>query len=316
MTAKAMEFIKYSVVVLLEEREENFFDYIKLLDGIFSSIGETFEILVIANGTEWLLAPELKKLKSINGKLKAFALNSKTTQAVCLKAALKESDGEIVVACGSYQQISKSSLIRSIKSMDDETDVITPWRERRIDPHFNQLQSKVFNFMVKKITRTNFKDLSCNVKVFRREVIEETRLYGNMYRFLPIIASQKGFKCKEISCEHYQERGKTGFYSLSEYVGRIIDILTLYFTVRFSRKPLRFFSVIGSGFIFAGVILFSYVFVQRLFIGYPLGNHELLLLSVLLVVLGVQAASAGLLGEIVTFIYGRKRREYTIDKKI
>jgi len=154
------------------------------------------------------------------------------------------------------------------------------------------------------------------VRVFRREVLEETKIYGNMYRFLPIVAARKGFKTTEVNCEHYQERGKTGFYGLSAYITRFIDIFTLYFNTRFTKKPLRFFNSIGLGFFLVGLFITSYIFVQKFSMGRPIGDRPMLLLAIFFMVLGVQAASVGLLGEIIAFIHGRHRKEYTIEKII
>ncbi len=137
-----------------------------------------------------------------------------------------------------------------------------------------------------------------------------------MYRFLSIVAARKGFKSKEVKCEHYQERGRTGFYSLPAYVERIIDIFTLYFNTRFTRKPLRFFSGLGAVFLVIGLLITSYVFVQKIFMGLPIGDRPLLLLAILFMVLGVQAASVGLLGEIIAFTHGRSSKEYNIEKQI
>jgi glycosyltransferase involved in cell wall biosynthesis len=308
--------MKYSVIILLEERNEGFPQFLRVLYQIFSSQKEPFEILIMANGTEGFLKNELEKVQDINNRLKAFALNKKASQAVCLKAALKESSGQIIVVCGSYQQITSDSFDRLLERLDDGADIISPWRQNRVDPFFNQFQSKVFNALVRKITKSGLHDLSNTVRIFRRKVLEETEVYGNMYRFLPITASQKGFKYREVKCEHYQEQGKTGFYALSEYLNRILDIFTLYFTTGFTRKPLRFFSSIGFIFLIFGIMITSSVFMQKIFMNHPIGGRPILLLAILFMVLGVQAASVGLLGEIITFTHGRQKKEYTIEKTI
>jgi len=308
--------VKYSVIILLEEQHQDFAPFIQNLYDLFSSREDSFEILIMANGTEGFLKNELKSLQSCNDRLKAFALNKKTPQAVCLKAGFRESNGEIIVVCGSYQQITKNSFIQLLESLDDKTDIISPWRQHRIDPSFNQFQSRVFNSLVRWISKADLHDLSCTIKIFRRQVLKDTKIYGNMYPFLPIIAARKGFRNKEVKCEHYQERGKTGFYSLSEYITRIIDIFTLYFNTRFTRKPLRFFSALGAIFLVAGLLITAYVFAQRIFMGQLIGGRPILLLAILFMVLGVQAASVGLLGEIIAFTHGRQRKEYTIEKKI
>ena len=306
--------IKYSVIVLLEEDSKDFSGFIKELYDIFSRKGDSFEILVIANGTEGFLRDEARCIYRYNDHLKLFTINKKTSQAVCLRAALKESGGEIVVVCGSYQQITKDSFSQLLDAFDDETDIISPWRQNRVDPSFNQFQSRVFNELVRIVTGTELHDLSCTVKIVRREVLEETELYGNMYRFLPILASRKGFTYKEVQCEHYQERGETGFYSFFEYLERIIDILTLYFNTRFTRKPLRFFGSIGMLFFTVGLLILGYIFLERFLSDYPIGDRPaLLLMSVLFITLGIQAAGGGLLGEIIVFTQGRNIKEYSVS---
>jgi len=308
--------IKYSIIVLLEEEHQDFASFIRNLHTIFSSRKGSFEIIIMANGIGGFLRSQLTELQALNHRLKAFEFNTKTTQAVCLKTALNESSGNILVVCGPYQQITSESLSQLLDSLDDKTDIISPWRRHRVDPSFSQFQSRLFNFLVRKLVKSDLHDLSCAVKICRRKVLEETKIYSNMYRFLPIVAAGKGFKTIEVKCEHYQERGKTGFYTVSDYITRIIDIFTLYFNTRFTRKPLRFFSSIGLGFLLMGFLATAYVFVQRFFVGHPIGDRPLLFVALCFLVLGVQAASVGLLGEIIVFTHGRQREEYTVEKKI
>jgi hypothetical protein len=306
--------LKYSVIVLLEEQHEDFAEFIQDLYNLFSSRKESFEILIMANGTGGFLRDQLAELQNCNDKLKAFELNIKTPQAICLKTGLKASSGKIIITCGSYKQITERSFLRLLDSLDDELDIISPWRQNRIDPRFKRFQSKLFNTLVRRITRYDLHDLSCTVRIFRREVLEETEVYGNMYRFLPIIAARKGFKTKEVKSEHCREPGRIYFFALSDYVSRLIDIFTLYFNLRFTRKPLRFFSTIGLAFLLIGLFMGSYVLLERIFMGYPIGNRPTLILAILSSVLGVQVASVGLLGEIIAFVHGRHRKEYTIEK--
>jgi hypothetical protein len=307
--------LKYSVIVLLEEQHEDFARYIRSLHDLFSKRGDSFEIIIMANGTGGFLRNKLPHLNGIAGNLMSFEFNTRTRQAVCLKAGLKESNGEIIVACGFYQQITNDSLGRLLDSLDDETDIISPWRRQRVDSRFRRFRSAAFNALVRKIIRTDLHDLNCTVRIFRREVLEETQLYGNMYRYLPILAAEKGFRTKEMECEHYQEQGgKSGPSNLPEYFTRGIDLLTLYFNTRFTRKPLRFFSGIGILFLAIGLFVTSYIFAQKFLLGQAIGDRPILLIGILLMVLGVQAASVGLLGEIIVFAHGRQRREYTIEK--
>ena len=248
--------MKYSIIVLLEleEMHEGSVQFIQNLKELFSNRQEPFEILVIANGIGEFLKNELMALLNRHDKVKAIEFNAKTTQAVCLKSALVETRGDIVVVCGSYQQITDDSLLKLLDNIDNETDIVSPWRQHRVDSALNQFQSKIFNALVRKLTASNYHDTSCTVKVFRREVLESVEIYGNMYRFLPILSDQKGFKTKEIKCEHYQQHGKSTYYGLAHYINIFIDIFTLYFNTWFTKKPLRFFSAIGVVLIFHGAV--------------------------------------------------------------
>ncbi len=311
-----MNTIKYSVIVLLEEPSQDFVKYLAILDSLFSQTGNRFEILVIANGTEGFFKEKVKELEELSAPIKCISFNRMTAAAICLKVALGQSSGEIVFVTGSYQQIGDDSIRDLLGAINPNGDVGNPWRQDRVDPWLNRLQSKFFNWIVRKITRSELHDLSCTTRVFRRSVLEDIDFYGGMYRFLPILAARKGYKNVEVKCKHFQERGRVGFYGLSDYLSRIIDICTLYFGIRFSRKPLRFFSGVGLIFLTVGLLTFSYVFVQKIFWAYPIGGRPVLLLAILFMVLGAQATSVGLLAEIVAFTHGRQKKEYSVEKQI
>lgn len=314
------EKIYYSVLVILEEKIKEkivgFSDYIENLYDMFLSREKSFEILIIANGAEGLLRNELHHVEKCRTQLRTFALSKKVPQAVCLTLGFKETAGDIIVVCGPYQQLTNDSFIGMLDAFTDDIDILTPCRENRHDPRFNQLQSRVFNRIVRFITKSDVHDLSCNVKMFRRFVLEDIKLYGNMYLFLPILAERKGYKNKEIQCANYQAIGRTGFYTLSEYFTRMIDIFTLYFNTRFAKKPLRFFSAVGALFILISVLIIFHLCFQKFFLGYGIGNRPALLISVIFMVFGVQAASVGLLGEIIVFIQGRHMKGYNIERYV
>lgn len=306
--------ITYSIIVLLEDAEDDFLQFISNLDQVFTKRSESFEILIMANGTEGFLRGQLELLQPLSGGLKVFAFNKKIPQAVCLKAGLNESTGQKIMVCGSYQQITTGSFYDILDGLKEGIDVVTPCRLNRVDPSFNQVQSKIFNRLAKIATGSEINDLSCTVKLFRKEVIENIDIYGNMYRFLPMLAERKGYRNREVMCEHYQERGRTGFYSFSEYLSRLVDIFTVFFTMRFAWRPLRFFSAVGSVFVLGGLGILGYVLLEKFLLGVPIGQRSEILLGLLLAMLGIQAAGIGLLGEIAIFTYGRSKPQFEIEK--
>jgi hypothetical protein len=313
--------LKYSVIFLLEQRNRDFPRFLKTIDGILDSRQDSYEIIIIANGTGAYLKNIFKENDVSANRIKAYEISNKASQAVCLKSIMKEARGEYMIMCGSFQQITGNSFEDLVDAVDDEADIICPWRQNRHDPAVYKFQSNIFNALLRWITGTKLHDLSCNVRIFRREVIKETELYGNMYRFLPIYAALKGFKCREVQAEHYKEhgeprQGRAGYYYLSVYVSRFIDIFTLYFNTSFSKKPLRFFISIGLVFVLIGLTLMSFMIMQKFMYGYLIGDRPSLLLSIFFMVVGVQAASVGLLGEVIVFSHGRQKKEFVIEKII
>ena len=305
--------LKYSILMMIDEMHAATSEMISSLYHLFLDRQEEFEIIIVNNGVGSWLGESLELFFMDDTRVTYLELFTRNTEAVCLKMGLKESRGNIIVVYGSYQQISNESLLELLRSVEDGSDVVSPWRQHRKDSLFNQVQSKAYNMLINAITQSNIKDLGCKVKIFRREVLEDIEIYGDMYPYLPVLANLKGYKTNEVKCDHYTDHGKTGFYGVSMYFNRLIEIFILYFNTRFTRKPLRFFSTIGVVFFIVGVLITGVVFIQKLIFGFPIGDRPALLSALLFIVLGVQAASVGLVGEIIAFVHGRHRKEYTIE---
>lgn len=322
MTARQNNYtFKYSVIFLLEDQNRDFLRFAKDMYDLFSSRPDSFEMIIIANGTGGFARNMLKGDPVFAGKIKALEMSNKASQAVCLKSILNECKGEFFVVSGAYQQLIPESYEKLLDSVDDDTDIVSPWRQHRFDPSIYKMQSSVFNAIVRWIAGFNMHDLSCNVRIFRREILEQIDLYGNMYRFLPVFSALKGFKNKEVKCEHYKEHGeprkaRAGLYHLSIYLSRIIDIFTLYFNTSFTKKPLRFFSSIGIVSIMIGVIINFILFLQKILYGQNMALRPMFILAIFMLVVGVQSAGIGLLGEIIAFTHGRHKKEYIIEKII
>ncbi|MCF8023990.1 MAG: hypothetical protein K9K82_00685 [Desulfobacteraceae bacterium] len=307
----------YSAIVFLETQYDDFPQFLFKLDRIFSNMEIPYELIVIANGTGNFFRSVQDRFFILGNRMRAFEFGAPVAPAVCLKAVINEARGDILAIFGSYQQLTDDSIEKCIKAMaDPEIEIISPWRQNRVDPAFNQMQSRVFNWLARRFAGTDLHDFSCTVKVCKRQVLQEIDLYGNMFRFFPVLAAARGFAVHELPVNHHEERGRKGFYKPAAYAGRILDIFTLFFNTRFSRKPLRFFSALGMAFVVAGLLLMAFVFGQRIFSGIPIGNRPALFAALLIMILGVLVSSAGLLGEIIAFTNGRHKKEYVIEKVI
>lgn len=311
--------VTYSAIVLFEGKNRQAFpEFLRTMNDVLCATKRRYEIIIVSSGPFDVLDNEFSQFQNeYNSSLKIFELSKRVSETVCFKSGFEESCGDIIISCGSYQQITGESLVELLDSMEDGIDMVCSWRNSRLDSTFIRIQSSLFNRLVRAITKSEFHDLSSSVRLLRRRVIQETEIYGNMYRFLPILAMRNGFKAKEIKCSSHQPCGDlNGSPGSTKYIERITDILTLYFISSFASKPLRFFGFLGVIFLLVGIGVNVFVLMQKFFFGLPLGDRPFLLLGMFLVVLGIQAASTGLLGEIISFVYGRHKRKYTIEKQI
>jgi hypothetical protein len=154
------------------------------------------------------------------------------------------------------------------------------------------------------------------VRIFKRTVTDEIPIYGDQHRFIPLLARRRGFRIKEIRLRQSDKDRYEKGYGPKTYLQRLLDIFTVVFLVRFTKKPLRFFGTIGSIMALLGSVFLAYVIIERLFFGVGLADRPALLLSSLLVVLGIQIFALGLLGELIIFTHARQLKEYTIERVV
>ena len=308
--------MRYTIIFLVEEESDDFAPFFRMINDLFSRKEKEFEIIVVANATGPFVKSQIgDKCVDISSPM-VIAFHRRVPSAACLNAALNESRGEIILTLSPYQELLSESYETLIDSLTPETDLVIPFRKRRHDPFLNKLHSKLLNLALKLVVGEKVHDIGCNAKLFRRQVLEDIDIYGNMLKYLPSLAAQKGFKVKEIECEQQEKARKTRFYSSRLYLNRLVEITNLFFSTNFSKKPLRFFSLIGSGFVSFGVFALLFVGIQKMVAGVPIGNRPLLMVAIISIVAGAQFASFGLLGEIISFVHGRSRREYTIEEII
>lgn len=313
---KEVKSMKYSVIFLIEEESDEFSALFDLIYGFMEKQDKAFEVLVVANGTESFVASELNSHRHNLERLKVIAFPKAVPQPVCLKVALKECSGTEILTLGPFQELSPASYEMVIQAMTDEVDLIVPYRKLRKDAFLNRLHSSILNSVVRWTLGVKLHDIGCSVKFYRREVLEGLELYGNMYRYLPVLAVQKGFKIQEIECDQSVKVRKTRLYNFRLYLDRLIDILNLFFSTNFSKKPLRFFNLVGAGLMFAGALALLYVGTQRVFDDVLIGARPLLMLGMICFVGGTQIAGFGFLGELISFVHGRSHKEYSIEKVI
>jgi hypothetical protein len=268
------------------------------------------ELTVVATDITSEAAADVEKVllqHGISGRV--LNLHRDCDESTAIQVGMSASHGELIALLPSYLQ-SDPANFGSMVAEIDRADYVASWRSPRIDTRRDAFSSSIFNIVTRKLTGVPLHDINSGLRLMKREVAESVPIYGDLHRFLPVLAWMQGYRVTEVKTRHLNQRINEGS---GVYVRRVLDMLTLFFLLKFSRKPLRFFGLIGTTTLMAGTLLTCVVSVQRFF-GVALSDRPVFLLGILLVVLGVQLFSLGLLGELIIFTHGRKLRNYHVAR--
>jgi len=305
--------IELSVIVPVTERYDEVEPLYQSYKSGITATGKRHEFIYVLDGEHPDVLSTLQKLREVGEPIRIITLAKWFGEATALTAAFEKALGNVILTLPAYSQVEASEISRFVAALD-HYDMVIGRRWPRIDPRFNQAQARVFHWLLKLVTHASFQDIGCAVRVFKRRVVDEVSLYGDQHRFLPLLAQRQGFRVLELNVAQSRADAAPRIYGPGVYIRRILDLLTTFFLVKFTKKPLRFFGLLGCGAIFLGGIFTLYVIIERLFFGVPLADRPALLLGSLLVVLGIQIFAIGLIGEIVIFTHAKDLKEYTIER--
>lgn len=304
--------ITISVIIPVSERHDRLVELYGRYREALESLGESFEIIIVLDGPFPDLEAELDSMNDAHSDIRIVKLSQSFGEAATLSAGFEQARGSLLLTLPAYWQVEPSEIGKLVLALEDNS-MIVGCRWPRIDSWMNRLQANVFHRVLNFVADCSFRDLGSGVRLLRKEVADEIPLYGDQHRFLPLLAERAGFRVKEVEVKQSARDSGPRVYRFGVYLRRLLDILTVFFLVKFTKKPLRFFGLIGSGLFAVGGAVLAYVVVQRLFFSMPLADRPALLLSCLLVVLGVQLFALGLIGELVIFAHGRDTKEYKIE---
>ncbi len=276
-------------------------------------LGLSYECIIVLDGPRPDIAPALHELVARDEHVTVLELMRSFGEATALMAGFQRARGQVLLTLPAYPQIETADIGRLIRGLDS-ADLVAAHRWPRAGTPLEILRRKAFHGLVAYVTGLRFKDLGCSARVMRRRVLEEIPLYGDQHRFLPVLADRQGLKVSEVTVRQSPLDRRKGGYPLREYTRRTLDILTVFFLVRFTKKPLRFFGMIGATVFAAGGLVLAWLVAERLLLSHALADRPALLLSSLLIVLGLQLFAIGLLGELMIFTHARDLRDYQIDR--
>lgn len=297
-----------SLIIPIFDEERNVEPLYLQLKSTLDSLGRTYEIIFVDDGSRDGSFGVLKAVSQQDKAVRIIRFGRNYGQTAALAAGFKYARGDILVTMDGDLQNDPRDIPHLLNKMREGYDIVSGWRKKRKDPLFTKkIPSWVANRLISLITGVHLRDYGCALKAYKKEVLKNINLYGEMHRFLPALAGWNGILIGELAVNHHPRRyGKTK-YGLSRIPKVILDLITVKFLLNFSTKPIQLFGIWGLLSLFFGGVSGFAVVLMKILQNKDMTGNPLLYLTILLVVLGIQFIMMGLLGEIMARIYHESR---------
>ncbi|MBI5188446.1 MAG: glycosyltransferase family 2 protein [Nitrospirae bacterium] len=305
-----------SVVIPLYNEEENVQILHEKLRESLDLLKKEYEILFVDDGSTDRTLSILEEIQANDKSVIVLSLRRNFGQTAAFAAGFDFARGDVIVTMDGDLQNDPADIPKLLELVKDH-DLVSGWRKKRKDPFFRRrLPSMIANWLISNVTGVKLHDYGCSFKAYRRDVIKNLKLYGEMHRFIPAVASWYGVRVAEVETIHHPRRRGKSKYGISRTIKVVLDLITVKFLQSFSTKPIQFFGPLGliSGFL--GFLVSLYLSIDKLFFGRDIGGRPLLLLGALLIIVGIQLIGMGLLGEMLVRVYHESQRKpiYVIKK--
>jgi glycosyltransferase involved in cell wall biosynthesis len=293
-----------SVIVPAYNEEKNLEPLIAETKSVLDATGMVYEIIVVDDGSTDGTYALLTRLSRQEARLRAVCLKRNFGQTAAMAAGFAHSRGDVIVAMDGDRQNDPRDIPTLLKKLEEGYDLVCGWRFPREDPFWSRrLPSRCANGLISWITRVKLHDYGCTLKAMRKEIARDLKLYGEMHRFIPAVAYERGARIAELQVRHRPRSWGRSKYGIARTFRVVLDLLTVKFLLSYSTRPLHIFGLLGLVSGSVGFLTAVHLTVQKLFYGVDIGGRPLLLVSVLLIVIGVQFISMGLLGEMLARTY-------------
>ncbi|MBI4765555.1 MAG: glycosyltransferase family 2 protein [Deltaproteobacteria bacterium] len=293
-----------SVIIPFYNEAKNIPIIFEELVPVLEATGQSWEIVAIDDGSFDATFSLLKGEAEQRDHIKVVRLRKNFGQTSALSAGFDSAEGDIIITMDGDLQNDPRDIPPLVAKIREGYDIVSGWREKRKDPFFSRrLPSLIANKMISWVTGVKLHDYGCTLKAFKKEVTKNIRLYGELHRFIPAVASWMGVTIAEIPVNHRVRKFGRSKYGLSRTIRVLLDLITVKFLLTYSTRPIHVFGLWGFLSGLAGFALAGYLTIQRFFFSIPLANRPILLLAILLIFIGIQFISMGLLGELQVRTY-------------
>ena len=288
-----------SVVIPVFDERESLRPLAAELLPALQALERRYEVIFVDDGSRDGSTEVLADLAAAEPEVRVVRLRRNFGKGAALMAGFREARGDAVVTLDADLQDDPAEIGRMLAVLEDGADLVSGWKENRQDPWTKRAASRVFNGVTARVSGLDLHDLNCGFKAYRAEVVRALALTGDLYRYIPVMAAAEGFRVRELSVNHRARRHGRSKYGLERYIRGFLDLLTIMFIGRFRSRPMHLFGGLGLLFCAIGVVIGAYLTALKL-TGAAIGQRPLLLLSVLLIVVGIQLVTLGLISELIT----------------
>lgn len=311
-----------SIVIPVLNEEESLHELHRQIVDSCQSNAINVEIIFVDDGSTDSSWKIISELADADQRVFGIRFRRNFGKAAALTAGMNAVRGEFIMMMDADLQDDPAEIPNFLAKIDEGYDVANGWKERRLDPWHKVYPSKVFNWMVGAMTGLQLHDHNCGIKMFRTQVAQEVRLYGEMHRFIAVLAFARGFKVAEVPVHHRPRQFGHSKYGVKRFLRGFLDLLTVKFLTAFGQRPQHMLGGIGLFFFGLGTLglaylglLWSLMNVIPVFEATPIGDRPLLLYSVASLLLGAQGLSLGMLAELIVANTGRERDTYSVSER-
>jgi glycosyltransferase involved in cell wall biosynthesis len=309
--------VEVSVVVPVLDEAGSVEELAARVAAVLEGMGKSFEIVFVDDGSTDGTPARVRAARERDPRVKLVRLRRNFGKAAALSAGFDHCSGALVVTMDGDLQDDPEEIPRLLSLLaEEELDLVSGWKRRRQDPASKRLPSKLFNWVTRKLAQVDLHDFNCGFKAYRREVLAEIAIYGELHRYIPVLASRRGFRIGEVQVRHHPRQHGSSKYGWDRFYKGLLDLITVLFITRYTRRPLHLFGGFGLLFIAGGVAINGWLAWAWAFRHEDLSNRPLLLLGVLMMLLGFQVLTTGLLGEMITYKNFRRRDSYSIKEAL
>jgi glycosyltransferase involved in cell wall biosynthesis len=311
--APRLSFQKISIVVPLFNEEESILPLINEIRKAVKPINKPYEIIFVDDGSTDSSLKNIKDAGKTDNRIKFVSFRKNYGKSAALQVGFKAATGDAIITMDADLQDDPHEIPALLKKLDEGYDLCSGWKKERFDPIIKKYSSKFFNFVTRMMSRIKIHDFNCGLKAYRREVVQNLNVYGELHRYVPVLAKWQGYTVTEIPVKHHPRRyGKTKF-GISRFFKGFIDLITVSFATRYIKRPMHFFGFFGALAFLVGIVVNGYLTLEWIS-GRSLSNRPMLFLGMLLIIVGVQFFSVGLLGEML--VHQRQdEKEYVIKDR-